>query len=67
MAVPAGDLLYIEIPGHMQEAELTLSDLTGRVVMRTHASNQNPLDVTHLPAGQYIIRCGENALRIAKS
>jgi hypothetical protein len=65
--VPAGDLLYIEIPGHMQEAELTLSDLTGRVVMRTHASNQNPLDVTHLPAGQYIIRCGENALRIAKS
>ena len=65
--VPAGDMLTIEIPEHMQEAELTISDLTGRVVMRKHASDHAPLEVTHLPSGQYILRCGEYALRIAKS
>ncbi|MBS1624336.1 MAG: T9SS type A sorting domain-containing protein [Bacteroidetes bacterium] len=53
--VPASSRLYLSADGHpLTEAEITISDLTGRIIYISDA-NDGSIDVVHLSAGVYVL------------
>lgn len=62
---PTSDVLTIEIKGAMNEnASITLSDMTGRVLRNEAATNaKTTMNISALPAGNYLLKYadGENS------
>lgn len=54
---PASDKMYIGLTGDLQATTVTLviRDLTGRVVLSDQASSQQPVDVSSLRSGIYLV------------
>ncbi len=54
---PAGGKLYLDLPADLTDARVELFDLTGkRVSSRIIGSSTEPLDVSILPRGTYLLR-----------
>lgn len=58
---PAADQLTVECNG-----EVVLTDLSGRVARRIVSDGRATIDLTDLPKGSYIVRCGNMARSIVK-
>lgn len=63
---PVSDLLYINHP-HIQNFEISIFTLNGKLVVSRSVSqsNQSPVDLSSLPAGQYIFELKTSDRRIS--
>lgn len=51
---PSNGIVNIDIPKEVNDFEVVLIDLSGKVIMKT--INQNQLNISHLPAGMYMVQ-----------
>ena len=58
---PTADHVTVEADG-----QVTLTDLQGRELLRRTVHGSARLDLTSLPAGTYLVRCGNSVQRIIK-
>lgn len=64
---PAGNTLFIELAGMDEDIELSIFDMNGHRVLQTTLSRQlNPIDVSHLAKGVYIIKVDERKEPVMK-
>ena len=58
---PADEMVVVDADG-----QLEISDMQGRVVMRRNVQGHTNIGLASLPAGVYIVRCGERAARLVR-
>lgn len=51
---PSSGIVNIEVPLEVNDFEVVLIDLTGKVVLKT--ANDNQLNISYLPAGMYMVQ-----------
>jgi hypothetical protein len=63
---PAHGAVTLRLPAGAPRLPLTLTDAQGRTVRRypAPATSEAALDLRGLPAGAYVVRCGEYAQRL---
>lgn len=54
---PASTLLYLRVADGGTFEEISVTDITGRVVLSLSANPGNTLDISQLPSGVYFIQC----------
>ena len=54
--IPAGDQLYFELPAETSGLSYELIDMTGRRLLEGSTSGNGKLDISGIPAGQYLLR-----------
>lgn len=66
---PANNVVYITLTGFTGRSEASILDINGRVVLRREVTSVNqPLDISALPPGVYMIRIknGEKGVKMTK-
>ena len=54
--IPAGDRLYFELPAETSGLSYEFIDMTGRRLLEGSTSGSGKLDISGIPAGQYLLR-----------
>ena len=62
---PAQDYFYIN--GIEENTPITISDITGKVVLQSIVSPNEAVSVTHLPQGVYIVQVAGKTMKVIKS
>jgi predicted alpha/beta superfamily hydrolase len=57
---PAGDVLHIEVKDIPGQYYLSLFDISGACIRQSSVFSDNRLDISHLPAGWYLIKLSIN-------
>jgi len=52
---PANDNLFVELDSKTKNAQITISDLSGKLIINTKLSNQNNVDISGLQLGMYML------------
>jgi hypothetical protein len=52
---PASDNLFIELDSKTKNAQITISDLSGKSIINTILLNQNSIDISGLQLGMYML------------
>jgi len=65
---PAGSTISIELAGKIENADLSVMNLTGRVVLtRQITGTKTQLDISSLPGGVYFVRLtGDKTVQVGK-